>query len=121
MFALVAALSCTITQPGTSPAPLAVTDQSHCVTACAHLAALGCAQSNPIDMHATCRVNSDCKGPTGVPDTFQTCSAAGTCMTTCTNFCIETENNGVYLDPTCVAAISSCSQVDTCPIVNAVR
>lgn len=115
MGVLVAA--CNIAPPLASPHPVTVTDQGNCPAACGRLKALGCPEANPIDMHGQCHVDADCLGPDARPDPFQTCSAAGTCMETCTNFCVETEDNGVYLDPTCVANVMSCAEVNTCPMV----
>ncbi len=108
---------CTVIHPSPgakSQAPSNITDQGNCALACGHMASIGCIQSQPISMPGTCRANTDCKGPDGAPDQFQTCSALGTCMVTCTNLCISTENNGVWLNPTCVLGITSCDQVDSC-------
>ncbi len=110
---------CTVVPPTTggtvrSQAPGVIVDQGDCQLACGHMASMGCSQSQPVGMPGTCRANTDCKGPDGAPDQFQTCSAAGTCMVTCTNLCISTENNGVWLNPACILGITSCDQVDSC-------
>lgn len=98
-----------------TPNPPVVTDQSDCAAACSTLKGLGCKEGNPIDMGTTCKFDSDCKGPDGNWDHSQACAANGACMVTCANFCTSTENQGVWLDPTCVKSITSCSQIDSCP------
>ncbi len=98
-----------------TPNPPVITDQNECVAACANLQKLHCPEGNAIDMRSACKVDSDCKGLDGQTDTKQACTA-GKCMTSCANFCIETENQGVWLDPICVKSITSCSQIDSCPL-----
>ena len=98
--------------PGVTPQPPVITDQDKCQAACANLQHLGCDEGNPIDMHTKCLITADCASG-------QTCSALGTCMVTCVQFCIDTENQGVWLDPACVASITSCSQIDQCPAAKA--
>jgi hypothetical protein len=98
--------------------PALVTDQANCPGACAHLVALGCAEGNPISMGKACQTDDDCVGLDGkTPDLLQACVSAQ-CTVSCTNFCIATENEGVYLDPTCVMSITACSQVNTCPALS---
>lgn len=98
-----------------TPNPPVVTDQSDCVDACNTLRHLGCEEGNPIDMGNKCKVDTDCKGADGNSDPSQTCAVNGECMVTCANFCVATENSGVWLDPACVKAITACSQIDSCP------
>lgn len=104
-----ACLGCPPTNSPVTPQPPVVTDQVQCAAACANLQRLGCDEGNPIDMHTKCDARITC--PTG-----QACSALGTCMVTCTQFCIDTENAGVWLDPVCVSKITACNQIDQCPV-----
>lgn len=110
-----AALSCHNVTPGVTPAPPVVTDQSQCQAACDNLKVLGCAEANPIDMGTQCKHDADCVGPDGKPDVYQSCAANGACIISCVNFCTSTEKNGVWLDPTCVALIVTCDQIESCP------
>ena len=98
-----------------TPNPPVITDQAECAAACANLQRLHCVEGEPIVMGTSCQVNSDCRGLDGNPDPLQVCSA-GLCTTSCTNFCIETENQGVWLDPKCVQSITSCDQINSCPM-----
>jgi hypothetical protein len=113
--AVVCIASCKTNRGLVTPNPPVVTDQGDCVAACDNLKTLGCEQAQPIDMGTTCKVDADCLGPDGATDKFQTCSALGTCMVTCANFCVSTENQGVWLDPTCVKKVTACDQVEQCP------
>jgi len=113
--ALLPAASCNNNAGKVTPAPPVITDQSGCEAACANLQRLTCDEGRPINMGTKCVTQSDCKGPTGVADPRQEC-VSGTCITSCTNFCIETENQGVWLDPHCVAQITKCDQIDSCPL-----
>jgi hypothetical protein len=108
--------SCNNNHGKVTPAPPVVTDQGDCQAACDHMKDLGCVQANPTEMGTTCKFDSDCKGPDGNWDHGQSCAANGRCIITCTNFCIATENQGVWLDPTCVKNITSCDQIDQCPL-----
>lgn len=99
-----------------SPSPPVITDQAECVAACDNLRALGCPEGNPIDMKHTCHVAADCKDFSGNVDPKQACAANGECMVTCAQFCIDTEDAGVWLDPGCVRSIRSCDQVESCPM-----
>lgn len=98
-----------------TPQPPKVNDQASCVAACANLKYLGCSQANPIDMETKCKSDADCKDLNGNTDAKQQCSALGSCIVTCTNFCSDTEDQGVWLDPTCVAKVTSCDQIESCP------
>jgi len=90
--------------------PPVVTDQNKCGSACAHIGpqGLNCEEGKPIDMKKPCVNTAGCSSG-------QTCEV-GTCTTSCEQFCIATENQGVWLDPTCVATITSCDQIDSCPL-----
>lgn len=91
-----------------TPMPPVVTDQDMCSPACHNLQKLQCKEGNPIDMKAKCMTQADCRGKA-------TCSN-GRCTTSCTDFCVDTENQGVWLDPGCVATITSCADIDKCPL-----
>lgn len=114
--ALTAAIcDCKVVLPGVTVNPPVITDQSSCAAACNHMASLECEEAEPINMGTACHVDVDCKNVDGMSDPSQTCSPTGTCTTSCTNFCIAIENQGVWLDPECVAKITSCNQISTCP------
>ena len=91
-----------------TPSPPVITDQYKCSSACARLQKLSCEDGNPIDMKKSCSVTYDC-----VPG--QLC-INNTCHVTCEDFCIDTQNAGVWLDPGCVSKINKCSEIDSCPI-----
>jgi hypothetical protein len=91
-----------------TPQPPVITDQASCQAACDNLRALGCDEGNPIDTGAPCTASNQCQSG-------QTCSALGTCIVSCVQFCMDTENAGVWLDPVCVSKITSCGQIDQCP------
>ena len=92
-----------------TPTPPEINDQAMCKVACDHIGPEGlrCDEGLPIDMGKACLADTQC-------DTHQLCSA-GRCIVTCERFCIDTENNGVWLDPTCVSTVKSCSEIDSCP------
>jgi hypothetical protein len=94
--------------------PATVTDQSICTEACGNLRSLGCAEGKPIDMRTSCTTSADCLDLSNKPDPMQTC-LYHKCTVTCETFCIDTENQGVWLDPACVKTIKSCKQIDQCP------
>ena len=101
---------CPKTFTGVTPQPPEVTDQAKCKEACDHIGpkGLNCEEGMPIDMKKLCKVDVDC-------DTNQTCNVAGHCEVSCERFCIDTENQGVWLDPVCVAGVKTCSEIDKCP------
>ena len=90
-----------------TPMPPTVTDQDQCTPACVHLRELNCDEGKPIDMKKSCYTDHDC-------DSHQDC-LFGRCTVPCEDFCRATENEGVFLDPTCVVKITSCDQIDSCP------
>ncbi len=77
-----------------------------CDAMCKHIGpksqgGLGCEEGNPV-------YDSDRPGPAGVPNK------------TCTDFCVEQQNNGVFINPRCVMKVKSCDEVEmarlkTCP------
>lgn len=91
-----------------TPTPPIITDQNNCEAACAQLKRLECEEGTPLVPNdaGTCVISDTC----GVG---QTC-VDGKCAWTCTKFCTDTENAGVFLDPTCVMHVTSCDQVDRC-------
>lgn len=107
-------LSCKNNGGLVTPNPPVITDQASCKDACANLQALGCQEAMPIDMGTECSAASDCKDVDGNTDATQYCFSSK-CMTSCTNFCIVTENMGVWLDPVCVSHITKCSDIEKCP------
>jgi hypothetical protein len=98
-----------------TPNPPVITDQSECAAACANLQQLHCSEGDPIDMGHACQASADCLSLDGQPDAKQAC-VAGRCQVNCTNFCIDTENQGVWLDPGCVKGIKACSEINSCPL-----
>lgn len=98
-----------------TPQPYEITDQGMCKAACDHIgpSGLDCDEGKPIVMKGLCKVDTDC-------DTNQTCNASGRCEVTCERFCIDVENNGVWLDPTCLSKVKSCSEIDNCPATHPV-
>lgn len=107
---------CKTTEPGNiTPVPPVITDSGDCAAACANLERLKCEEGAPIDMGKSCASAGQCLGLDGKPDAKQYCGTNGHCMTSCTNFCIDTQEKGVWLDPACVAKITSCDQISTCP------
>ena len=107
-------LSCKNNGGMVTPNPPVITDQPSCQAACDNLTTLKCKQSLPIDMGTECNVASDCKDIDGNSDVTQYCLSTR-CMTSCTDFCIVTENMGVWLDPICVSHITKCSDIELCP------
>ncbi len=112
---VVVASSCKTNSGLVTPQPPVITDQDQCAKACDNLKLLGCDEGLPIDMGKPCNLESDCKDLNGNWDHTQTCALNGECITTCTQFCIQTENSGVWLDPTCVKTITKCADIDKCP------
>ena len=95
--------------PGVTPQPPVVTDQMLCPVACEHIGPrdLNCEDGKPIDMKVVCESTVDCKKGTCV---------SGKCFVSCEQFCVDTENAGVWLDPGCVSNITSCDQIESCPL-----
>lgn len=95
--------------PGVTPQPPVITDQMLCPVACEHIGPRGlkCEDGNPIDMGIVCKTIEDCNKGSCV---------AGKCLVSCEQFCVDTENAGVWLDPGCVSTIASCDQIESCPL-----
>ena len=77
------------------PNPSVIDDTDKCVDADQHLAQL-CAVDSEKNSYC-CATES----PTKKGKTF-------------TQFCIEKQNEGVWLNPTCLSTITSCDQIDVC-------
>ncbi len=106
LFAVLSTLGgCGPTQPGPvtpTPAP----DSAACDDMCKHIGpkdqgGLGCPEGDPV-------YDSDLPGPVDVPNK------------TCSQFCLDQETNGVFLNPKCVTQVTSCDQIEdarrkTCP------
>lgn len=111
---LLTASDCKTTNDGkVTPQPPVITDSSECAAACTNLEKLKCEEGQPIDMGKSCKDAGQCQALPG--DSKQYCGTNGHCMVTCTDFCKDTQGKGVWLDPACVAKITSCSQIDQCP------
>lgn len=67
------------------PTPHPPTDTDQCPAACEHLRELGCPEGDPLEDG-----------------------------TTCEKFCIDTQEAGHGLNPTCVKDITSCEEIDNC-------
>lgn len=96
------------TTTSVTPTPPVVTDQADCSAACSNLRKLGCEDGLPIDMHVKCTIKQECNDG-------QEC-VNGSCQASCEQFCLDTENQGVWLDPGCVAHINACNEIDSCPV-----
>jgi len=111
---LLTASTCNNNSGKITPNPPVITDSDACPSACANLEKLGCPEAAPIDMGTKCILDTDCKNVNGDIDTTQECGS-GKCVTSCVNFCITTQKEGVWLDPVCVSKMTSCRQIDSCP------
>ena len=100
-------LGCPADQTKLSPHPPIITDQSLCPAACANLRKYSCVEGQPIDMKHSCDIDDDCH------NINQKCIASR-CTTSCEQFCVDTENAGVWLMPQCLSTITSCSQINSC-------
>jgi len=94
--------------PEITPQPPVITDQHMCSAACANLQTLKCEEGDPVDMKKKCAGSEDC-----VPGQY---CLKGTCYVSCDDFCVDTQNAGVWLDPTCVSRIQSCKEIEMCPV-----
>jgi hypothetical protein len=74
-------------------------DSEICAQMCDHIGpkdngGLGCEEGNPV-------YDSDKPGPKDVPNE------------TCEEFCKITQNNGISMNPRCVALVDSCDQIES--------
>ena len=70
---------------GPRPIPHIPPDTAQCSAACENLRAIGCEEGEPL---------SD--------------------GTSCEKFCVDTQNSGHWLNPTCVKDITSCDDIEAC-------
>lgn len=91
-----------------TPQPPVVTDTSDCQAACDRLNSLGCEEGRDIDMKRLCADTGDC-------DLGHGC-VGNHCVATCSVFCRDTQAAGVWLAPSCVKNITSCDQIESCPL-----
>lgn len=105
------AFGCTsVITPSITPVPPVIVDQDKCQLACDNLKLLNCDEGKDIQMKTKCLIDAECAAG-------QTCSqASGFCVTPCAVFCRDTEEQGVWLDPNCVAHITACDQIENCPV-----
>lgn len=83
-------------QPPVGPHPTpVVTDTNMCVPAEEHLQEL--CKADPVKNSYCCKVAA----PTKKGKTF-------------TQFCIEKQNQGVFLNPRCLASVTSCDKINAC-------
>ena len=109
LFVLVLSCSVATPEPVTpTPMPEVIVDTSECTKACDNLRKLGCSEGDPIVTNTGCVTTDDCPS-------FQRCES-GRCVASCEVFCNDTQTQGVWLDPTCVAEITGCERIDSCPI-----
>lgn len=78
------------------PQPAVITDTEHCGPACTHLMELGCPEGFPISV------------ATG---------DGGTRQASCVEYCKNTQDQGIWLNPSCVETITTCSQIEDCAII----
>jgi hypothetical protein len=83
-------------QPGSSPNPLPVPDTDACDAMCQHLgpSGLNCPEGQPF-------YDSAKPGPKGVPNS------------TCLEFCRYEQDNGIFVNPKCVARAPTCKDIET--------
>lgn len=85
-----------------TPIPPVVTDQDMCAAACENLQRLHCPEGDPIDMGKACLLDVECQASHCLK---------GRCTATCEQFCRDTENAGVWLNPTFAKTITRCDQL----------
>ncbi len=93
VFAVLLALGCGGGMP--SPAPPPAPGGSYCAAMCDHIGpkGLNCPEGQSV-------YDSSLPGPTGVPNE------------SCTDFCTKQEQNGVFINPKCVAQATSCADIE---------
>lgn len=74
--------------PPPIPAPPTPPNSDRCVNACSHLTLLKCPEAEPIKL-------------------------ADGSVVTCEQFCRETQQQGVWLNPACVETVKTCAEVET--------
>ena len=93
---------------GVLPTPVIPTDSDKCAAACEKLVSLGCEEGNPVQVPLS---SDDCilhgKKVSKV-------DAGSICEVPCSTFCDDTQNTGVWLNPTCVIEnVTKCSDLET--------
>lgn len=83
MFLLAFSLSMLAAHCDPPPVVIVPPDTDKCPEACANLQVLGCEEGDPL--------------PDGL---------------TCTEFCVRTQNQGAWLDPKCLASVTSCEDIE---------
>lgn len=73
--------------PRPVPVPHPPEDTDQCPAACERLRELGCEEGSPLEDG-----------------------------TTCEQFCIDTQESGHALNPTCVKSINSCEEIESCGV-----
>jgi hypothetical protein len=86
-------LLCTCHPDQVNPPPKP--DSDLCAKMCEHIGpkGLGCEEGYPV-------YDSDKPGPKDVPNE------------SCEEFCVITQNNGIFLNPSCVSLVKSCDQIE---------
>jgi len=77
-------LLCACEDPVPTPTPVDPADETSCPAACEHLRELGCEEGEPLEDG-----------------------------TTCETFCVETQEQGHALRPSCVVTITTCAELET--------
>lgn len=86
---------CSCPQQAVSPNPLPAPDTDACGLMCTHIGPTGLNCQEGQDVY-----DSDKAGPKGVPNT------------SCTAFCQYEQDNGIFVNPRCVAQVSSCKDIE---------
>ena len=84
--------------------PEVIVDSDMCMLACENIGQkkLNCEEGMPIELY-----EGACKS--GIDEL--------TCVS-CKKFCIDTQSTGVWLQPSCVATIKSCADIEKCQMIN---
>jgi hypothetical protein len=95
LLALLSVCSCPSTPSPVSPNPLPAPDTASCAAMCDHIGpkGLNCAEGKDV-------YDSDKPGPVGVPNS------------TCAQFCQYEQDNGIFVNPKCVAQVPSCEEIE---------
>lgn len=81
--------------PAAVPTPNPAPDATSCGAMCAHIgpSGLNCPEGQSV-------YDSDLPGPTGTPNE------------SCTDFCTKQTNNGIFINPKCVAQVATCADIE---------
>lgn len=94
-----------------TPTPPVIADTDMCDAACARMRQLSCPEARDVATGMECVADSDCAYGEQCVDRI--------CFATCEQFCTDTQEAGVWLDPGCIAQITACESISSCPIVHA--